>query len=216
MKTVKEIEETGRQFFMAGLGIVGLSKDYAVHKLDNFMEGVNEFVNELLIRGEAVEQDLEKKDKLQLVKEKRIAQIRQRLGLANDPYTSELDALSHKLDDLSRVIDKLIQKKAEEKAAKETSTTAGKSAEKADTKEDKPVAKTTARKRTSSAASKRTSSTKSTASSSATKSAERDTKSTTAKTASKPATRRTTQSKTTQTKSSSTNASASQNKTDSE
>merc|ERR1711916_104165 len=99
---------------MVGIGIVGLSKDYAVHKLDNIMEGVNGFVNELLIRGEAVEQELEKKDKARHVKERRIAQIRKRLGLTNDPYTTELDRLSHKLDELTKVIGKLAEQKEAE------------------------------------------------------------------------------------------------------
>lgn len=111
MKTVKQIEEAGRQVVMAGLGIVGLSKDFAVHKLDALMEDFNGFVNELLTRGESVEQGMDAKNKMQSVKDRRIAQIRKQLGLGNDPHTSELDHLSHKLDELTRVVNKLAEQK---------------------------------------------------------------------------------------------------------
>lgn len=139
MKTVKQIEETSRQVFMAGIGIVGLSKDYAVHKLDNIMEGVNGLVNELLIRGEEVEHELEKKSKVQYVKERRIAQIRKRLGLANDTYTTEIDTLSHKLDELTKVIDKLAEQKAAQREQAKVEQEQAEQAAQSDTAEKSEV-----------------------------------------------------------------------------
>lgn len=118
MKTVKQIEETSRQVFMAGLGVCGLGKDYAVHKLDSLLEDFNGFVNELLVKGEEVETDIKVKDRVQMVKERRVAIIRKQLGL-NDPQLSELDQLSQKLDMLTKVIDKLAEQKAAEQAATE-------------------------------------------------------------------------------------------------
>jgi len=118
MKTVAAIEKTSRQVILAGLGVVGLGKDYAIKRLDMLMDGFNEFVNELLIRGEEVDGNLAVngvKDKVFRAKQRRIDHIRKQLGLG-DPSVNELDNLTHKVDELTKVINKL----AEQAATKQT------------------------------------------------------------------------------------------------
>ncbi len=144
MKSVRSIEKAGRQVVMAGLGVVGLSKDMAAHKIDTLMDGFNSLVNELLTRGESLENEMEVKDRMQTIKDRRIAQIRKQLGLANNPQTSDLDNLSHKLDELTKVITKLVdQKQAAQKAESATEAAAKKGV--ADKVKATPAKRTTSR-----------------------------------------------------------------------
>lgn len=160
MKTVKDIEEAGRQVLMAGLGICGLGKDYAIHKVDSFMEDFNGFVNNLLIRGELVEEELHVNERVQAVKDRRIARIRKKLGLNSDSQTSELDNLSHKLDMLTKVVNKLAEQKAEKLAAENATDTVEK---KTPVAKKAPVAnKTPARRTTKTTTSARKTAAKST------------------------------------------------------
>lgn len=151
MKTVKDIEEASRQVLMAGLGICGLGKDYAVHKLDVLMEDLNGLVNSLLLKGEQVEDDLHINERVQAIKDRRIARIRKKLGFNSDPQLSELDQLSHKLDMLTKVVDKLAEQKAQkqQEPANAQKTAAQKTEVKTETLAKKPaVRKTTAAKAT--------------------------------------------------------------------
>ncbi|UAA37932.1 hypothetical protein KIH87_14705 [Paraneptunicella aestuarii] len=176
MKTVKDIEEASRQVLMAGLGICGLGKDYAVHKLDVLMEDFNGFVNSLLLKGEQVEEDLHINERVQAIKDRRISRIRKKLGFNNDPQLNELDQLSQKLDMLTKVVDKLAEQKAQkpqsEQEAAQTKAVPKEAVQKAEVKTVTPAKKPVARKATAAKATEsKTSATKSTTAKSTTSTA---------------------------------------------
>lgn len=159
MKTVAAIEKTGRQVILAGLGVVGLGKDYAIKRFDLLMDDFNGFVNDLLIRGEEVDNNLAVggvKDKVFRAKQRRIDHIRKQLGLG-DPHINELDNLSHKVDELTKVINKLAEQAEKQSVSVQPTPSKKAKVETAPSTTSKPATRatkpSTARKTTKTAAS---------------------------------------------------------------
>lgn len=123
MKTVKNIENAGRQAWLAGLGVVLLGKEYAAKKFDEVFESTNALINEMMSKGSAIEGDLKALLSDKKVDEAKIAELREKLGLNKESKEDSLTKLSAKVDTLTDVVNKLVaQQKAEAKPAAKPAT----------------------------------------------------------------------------------------------
>ncbi|XOV78733.1 MAG: hypothetical protein ACFHVJ_17635 [Aestuariibacter sp.] len=157
MKTVKNIENAGRQAWLAGLGVVLVGKEYATKKFDEVFEGTNSLINEMLSKGTVVESDLKLLLEGKKVDNAKVAELREKLGLNKESKEDRLTRLSAKVEALTDVVHKLVeQQKAEVKAAP-----AKPAAKKAPARKPSATAsKAAASKSTSASTSKATSETK--------------------------------------------------------
>lgn len=183
MSTVKNVEKAGRQFWLAGLGACILSKEYAVKKMDELLEGTNSLVNGVLSKGATIEGELKTKFQSGLPQDERILELREKLGLNRESKQDKIARLAAKVDALTEIVATLTVKTEQAKAkpaAKPATKTQEAAAPAATTK---PAAKRTTTRKPRATATK------------------------SASTAAKPATRRTTAKKTTtQTKQSKTDS----------
>lgn len=184
MNAVKKVEKVSRDTVRAGAGLVVNGQSTATEQLDRFYVAANAFVNDLISRGETVEQELKsrlhKSFGVSQMLDEKIAALRAKLGMQTESREQQLEKLSDKVDNLIEVVAKLAQMKAAEQAASAS----------AKTEAEKPAAKPATRTRktttTRKAAAPKAAATKPAAAKSTT------TKSTASKAPAKPRTRRTT------------------------
>lgn len=123
MKTVKNIENAGRQAWLAGLGVVILGKEYAAKKFDEVFEGTNALINEMMSKGLVVESDIKALLEGKKIDDAKVAELREKLGLNKESKEDRLTRLSAKVDALTDVVNKLAeQQKAEATTPKTTAT----------------------------------------------------------------------------------------------
>ncbi len=132
MSKLETIEATGRQVWLAGLGVYGAGWKYAIGKFDQTFTKSNQLINELIATGETVESKL--KQKLPKVEplniEARLATVKQKLGLNKDSEASRIEQLTAKVDALTAAVAQLANtdKKPARKAKSTTKVSVKKSA----------------------------------------------------------------------------------------
>lgn len=157
MSTVKNVEKAGRQFWLAGLGACILSKEYAVKKMDELLEGTNSLVNGVLAKGETIEGELKSKFQTGFPQDERILELREKLGLNKESKQDKIARLAAKVDALTEIVAAL-SVKTEQAKAKPAAKPATKTQEAGATAAPKPAAKSTTTRKPRTTATKSTSS----------------------------------------------------------
>lgn len=111
LETIKETfdvaEENARKIWLAGLGAYGKSIDTVQGQYEKLNADGNRIFNQLVAKGEALENETKAKIKEKTAVDQRIADVRQKLGLDKSAQENKLDDLNKKIDDLTEIVAKL-------------------------------------------------------------------------------------------------------------
>jgi hypothetical protein len=158
MKAAKNLKKVRRQAWLASIGAFDKGRELAVDKFDELIVNSSSFVNNMLSKGESLEDELQAKLGARNMLEEKIAALRAKLGMSSVSRDQQLETLSNKVDSLIEVVAKLAQqrvaaKPATKSVAKPVAKPAAKSAAKPAAKSAaKPAAKSAAKPATKSAA----------------------------------------------------------------
>ena len=109
---INEAEEMARKIWLAGLGAYGKSVDEAQGRYDKLSEEASKMFDELVSKGESLEGDARSKFKSTTNEvENRVADVRKKLGLDDEPADQRIDELSAKIDALTEAVAKLAANK---------------------------------------------------------------------------------------------------------
>ncbi|MFT4937665.1 MAG: hypothetical protein ACI88A_000682 [Paraglaciecola sp.] len=154
MKAAKNLKKVRRQAWLASIGAFDKGRELAVDKFDELIVNSSSFVNNMLSKGESLEDELQAKLGARNMLEEKIAALRAKLGMSSVSRDQQLETLSNKVDSLIEVVAKLAQQRVAAKpATKSVAKPAAKSAAKPAAKSAaKPAAKSAAKPATKSAA----------------------------------------------------------------
>ncbi len=100
-------EDVARKIWLAGLGAYGKSVDSLQGQYEKVNADSNRVFNELVAKGEALEGEAKTKLKEKAAVDKRVAEVRKKLGLDKSEQAEKIDELSKKIDDLTEIVAKL-------------------------------------------------------------------------------------------------------------
>jgi len=129
MKKIEELEKVGRQAWLATIGTYAKGWEILSGKVNETFEDTNQLINELVENGEKIETDLKAKIKRNTLLDYKILALKVKLGV-EESFDDKLDLLNKKVDQLTNVIEKLVEAKTAEakaekfKAAKEVKVAA--------------------------------------------------------------------------------------------
>lgn len=107
---------------LASVGIHDCGREIAANKLDQIFVDGSALVNDLFIRGESLEAQLQARIEVKKMFQSKITALKAKLGFGNESRDQQIDMLSQRVDSLIEVVAKLSQQKAAEKKTT-TSTT---------------------------------------------------------------------------------------------
>ncbi len=151
MATTDKVNKFARNVWLAGLGAYGRSSETLTQKLDKAYEESNQLFNDLVSKGTEIQTTIDSKIKEQNVFERKVDEVREKLGLNQSVSEQQIDELTSKVDALTSIVTTLAEQRLAEQEAGE------KPAVKADDKaaeapvaatvkvEDKSAAKTKAK-----------------------------------------------------------------------
>ncbi|MGK0306430.1 MAG: hypothetical protein ACI8UG_002185, partial [Gammaproteobacteria bacterium] len=131
MNTAKKTIDLVHKTWLAGVGTYDSGRENAANKFDQLFVDGSAFLNDLLVKGESVETQLQAKIEAKKMLKDKISALRAKLGFGNESRDQQVDMLSQRVDTLIEVVAKLAQQKA---AEKKTTTTATKTPAKTATK----------------------------------------------------------------------------------
>ena len=109
---INEAEEMARKIWLAGLGAYGKSVEEAQGRYEKLSEEANKMCDELVTKGETLEEDAKSKFKSTTNDvENRVADVRKKLGLDSEPADQRIEELSAKIDALTEAVAKLAASK---------------------------------------------------------------------------------------------------------
>ena len=122
MSTTDSVQKFARNVWLAGLGAYGKGAQTVTETLDKAYVESNQLFNDLVDRGTEIQTSLEAKLKQQTVFERKVDEVREKLGLNQDISDEQIEALTAKVDALTEIVAELAQKRlaqatAESKAA---------------------------------------------------------------------------------------------------
>lgn len=115
MKNVHSLETVTHNSLLASVGVCDSACTNVVHKLDCLLEESTAVINNLVIKGESVEAQLQKKLKVRNVMDGKIAKLFTVFGIGKSNRDEQLDRLAERVDNLIEVVAKLVQQKTAEK-----------------------------------------------------------------------------------------------------
>jgi polyhydroxyalkanoate synthesis regulator phasin len=145
MSTTDSVQKFARNVWLAGLGAYGKGAQTVTETLDKAYVESNQLFNDLVDRGTEIQTSLEAKLKQQSVFERKVDEVRDKLGLNQDISDEQIDALSAKVDALTEIVAELAQKRLAEATAESKAATKAeaKVEAKADSEaKEKPVTRT--------------------------------------------------------------------------
>lgn len=117
MKKTQSLEKIAHNGVLASVGAVDSGKDKVVQKLDQLFEESTSIFNNLLIKGESVEAQLQAKLKVGKMMDGKIAAVLAKFGFGQAKRDAQLERLSDRVDNLIDVVAKLVQQKSLDKKA---------------------------------------------------------------------------------------------------
>lgn len=129
MSTTDSVQKFARNVWLAGLGAYGKGAQTVTETIDKAYVESNQLFNDLVDKGTEIQTSLEAKLKQQNVFERKVDEVRDKLGLNQDISDEQIEALTAKVDALTEIVAELAQKKlakatAESKAAAKAETKA--------------------------------------------------------------------------------------------
>ena len=122
MNTAKKTSALVHNTLLASVGIYDCGREIAANKLDQIFVDGSALVNDLFIRGESLEAQLQARIEVKKMFQSKITALKAKLGFGNESRDQQIDMLSQRVDSLIEVVAKLSQQKAAEKKTT-TSTT---------------------------------------------------------------------------------------------
>lgn len=114
MSVFQKISTTIRNAWLAGLGAVSFSKKNTTIAIDKMTEKSESYIDELIVEGAGLERELSEKLRLRMRLDRRISAINNALGRTNSANDDKLLLLSDKVEQLTIVVNALIERKAAE------------------------------------------------------------------------------------------------------
>jgi len=107
--TIDTAEEMARQIYLAGLGAYGKSFEQMQSQYSKLNAETSRFFEALVAKGEKLESNTNQKIKRQTAVDKRVEEVRKKLGLDNTHTATEakIEELTKKVDALTKAINKL-------------------------------------------------------------------------------------------------------------
>ena len=122
LNTAKKTSALVHNTLLASVGIHDCGREIAANKLDQIFVDGSALVNDLFIRGESLEAQLQARIEVKKMFQSKITALKAKLGFGNESRDQQIDMLSQRVDSLIEVVAKLSQQKAAEKKTT-TSTT---------------------------------------------------------------------------------------------
>jgi hypothetical protein len=111
LKTTQILEEKAHNTLLASVAACDLSREKVVHKLDQLLEDGTLLFNDLLVKGESIEAQLQAKLKGRNIMDGKIKALFAKFGFGKSNQDEQLDRLSERVDNLIDVVAKLVQQK---------------------------------------------------------------------------------------------------------
>ncbi|MFT5163217.1 MAG: poly(hydroxyalkanoate) granule-associated protein [Alteromonadaceae bacterium] len=111
MATVDKVNKFARNVWLAGLGAYGRSTETVTGKLDKAYEESNQLFNDLVTRGSEIQATIDDKIKEKNVFERKVDEVREKLGLNQSVSEQQIDELTAKVDALTTVVTTLAQQR---------------------------------------------------------------------------------------------------------
>lgn len=105
--TIETAEEAARKIWLAGLGAYGKSFEEIQSQYEKLNDESSRLFKELVSKGEKLEAVTKEKLTVKTNVEKRVEDVRKRLGLDNSDTDSKIDELSQKVDALTEAVSKI-------------------------------------------------------------------------------------------------------------
>ncbi|MFT5543773.1 MAG: cell division septum initiation protein DivIVA [Glaciecola sp.] len=109
--TIETAEEVARKIWLAGLGAYGKSFEEIQSQYEKINGETTRLFEELVSKGEKLEADTKEKFKekstVKTAVEKRVEDVRKKLGLDSSDTDTKIDELSQKVDALTAAISKI-------------------------------------------------------------------------------------------------------------
>lgn len=105
--TIETAEEVARKIWLAGLGAYGKSFEEMQSQYEKLNGETSRLFDELVSKGQKLEAKTKVKLKEKTAVEKRVEDVRKKLGLDSADTDTKIDELSHKVDALTAAISKM-------------------------------------------------------------------------------------------------------------
>jgi poly(hydroxyalkanoate) granule-associated protein len=105
--TIATAEDVARKIWLAGLGAYGKSFEEIQSQYERLNSETSRFFEELVFKGEKLEAGTKEKLKEKTAIEKRVDDVRKKLGLDSSDTDTKIDELSQKVDALVESVSKL-------------------------------------------------------------------------------------------------------------
>jgi predicted nuclease with TOPRIM domain len=105
--TIESAEEVARKIWLAGLGAYGKSFQEVQRTYEKLNDETSRFFEELVSKGEKLEANTKDKFKETTAVEKRVEDVRKKLGLDSSDTDTKIDELSQKVDALTEAVNKI-------------------------------------------------------------------------------------------------------------
>ena len=144
MSTTDKVNKFARNVWLAGLGAYGRSSETITKQLDKTYEESNQLFNELVSKGSEIQATIDDKIK-DNVFERKVDEVREKLGLNQSVSEQQIDELTAKVEVLTNIVMTLAEQKlAQQTEAKNTEPkVVAKAEEEAAVKAEDKVEKTT-------------------------------------------------------------------------
>lgn len=120
MATTDKVNKFARNVWLAGLGAYGRSSETITKKIDKAYEESNQLFNDLVSKGSEIQETIDLKIKEQNVFERKVDEVREKLGLNQSVSEQQIDELSAKVDALASIVTTLAEQKLQAQAADST------------------------------------------------------------------------------------------------
>ncbi|WP_018690707.1 phasin-related domain-containing protein [Algicola sagamiensis] len=100
-------EGLARKIWLAGLGAYGKGIDEVQDRYEKVNQEASHFFDELVEKGERLEQETKDRLKEKTALETRVSEVRQKLGLDSTDTEKRIEELSLKIDALAEAVSKL-------------------------------------------------------------------------------------------------------------
>jgi poly(hydroxyalkanoate) granule-associated protein len=106
-KTIDSAEEVARKIWLAGLGAYSKSFEEMQNQYEKINNETTRLFDELVAKGANLEASTKETLKEKTAVEKRVEDVRKKLGLDSSKTESKIDELSKKVDALTKSVNKL-------------------------------------------------------------------------------------------------------------
>ncbi len=105
-KVIETTEDVTRKIWLAGLGAYGKGFDEIQGRYEKINDGANRIFDELVSKGEKIEEDTKVKIKEKTLVDQRVQDVRKKLGFDSSDTDTKIEELTAKIDQLTATVEK--------------------------------------------------------------------------------------------------------------